>query len=101
MSNLFSHARKFVIVHKSENEFENGQRFVVIGFLVFGQERSLDWISFHLPQVRFEIHIGHLLIYHIIMHYHFTIIVTLPWKMHNNQYHEAVYAFPSYEPHFQ
>ena len=61
MNYLFSHARKFIIVHKSENEFENGQRFVEIGFLVFGQERSFDRVSFHLPQVRFEIHIGHLL----------------------------------------
>ena len=48
-----------VIIHKSQNELENSQRFKVITLFLFGQKWSFNGLPFHLPQMGFEIDVCH------------------------------------------
>ena len=55
---LFFPSTQVRIVHEPEDELEDGQRLVVVALLRLGQERGLDGLPFHLPQVRLEVDVG-------------------------------------------
>lgn len=57
-SHLLLSPAEVVVVHEPEDELEDGQRLVVVALLRLGQERRLDRLALHLPQVRLEVDVG-------------------------------------------
>ncbi len=54
---LFFSSVEVCVVHEPEDEFKDGQGLVVVALLRLGQERGLDRLPLHLPQVRLEINV--------------------------------------------
>ena len=55
---LFFPSTEVGIIHEPEDELEEGQGLVVVALLWLGQERGLDGLTLHLPQVGFEVDVG-------------------------------------------
>ena len=57
---LLPRSAEVVVVHEPEDQLEDGEGLLVVRLLALAQERCLDRLALHLPQVRLEVDVGHL-----------------------------------------